>query len=226
MSHRNRSRGFTLIELLVGIGIIAILIGILLPALARARRQATVVQCASNLRQIAQAFNNYLIESRNTVFWRGQDIAIDGMDWYVYGGRETGNTTIQANLFNRILPRPLNKYVKGNFEVFHCPVDLVPVPWTAGYSNFDYVGNSYNFNADGNPLAPSPQAGLAGLKITKVRESSNTVIFFDAGMSQQFAWHGQEKGNFCMVDGHVEFMKMPQLNDTQYKWQQVAMAGP
>jgi prepilin-type N-terminal cleavage/methylation domain-containing protein/prepilin-type processing-associated H-X9-DG protein len=109
-----RMRGFTLVELLVVIGIIALLIGILVPSLSAAQRQAKLVQCSSNMRQIASAMLMHAGEKQGFMPLIGR-IAV--------GTPTAGINDVAASLGDP--DRRRYTYSMSHNGLFHMPVPVV-----------------------------------------------------------------------------------------------------
>jgi len=216
---RRAAPAFTLIELLVVISVVALLISLILPALGQARSTAHDIRCGANLRQVDVALGGYLTDEAGTIFWRGNQTWVGdpwtaGMDWYVYGGRETGNHPgLQGNFFNRLRPRPLNSHVGGAFELFRCPYDRLDWNWAGFEAHFEWVGNSYLFNTYGYPGGPR-DGGLAGVDVSRVAAPSLTLVFMDASLVRSpGSWHRDAMGTLAFLDGHVQLRQLPGPSD-------------
>src|SRR5687767_12883093 len=109
---RRKSIGFTLVELLVVVGILTVLIGVLLPVLAGARKQAQAIKCGANLHQMGHALILYT------------------QLYGYYPGAQAGYQT-PAGWFGgyAVWPPRLRALLKADNGVFHCPARDDSLEW-------------------------------------------------------------------------------------------------
>mgnify|MGYP006295159965 CR=1 FL=1 len=237
------SRGFTLIELLVVISIIAVLAALLMPALDRARREAQIVQCTSNLRQMGIGVATYTLNSKGR------------FPAYTCSTEAEGNlphpASLSWNMRMKIFGRTPDRFDPDDYgnwnggdvimadylsaEVARCPLDQSWEGYQPGSSGWELDGSSYvyqAFNWAGNETLPSGigethRSGYMVLwkaSMAQIRKPSRLVMAGDYTLlypEGSYSWMTESRShsrdaydlNMLFVDGHVEEITIPYLSD-------------
>lgn len=172
---RPHRRGFTLIELLVAVSIIALLIGLLLPAVQQARESARLMQCKNNLKQMGLAINNYHgvfgAFPPGCVGAANDPVNIQGWGW----GTLILPQLDQQPLYERLNPsknslamviasEELQPNLRIPLQVFRCPTDL-----GGELQGTDRTLSGFILGADLPPTSP-------GISISRTNSPSRFVV--------------------------------------------------
>lgn len=200
-----RRASFTLVELLVVIAIIAILAGLLLPAVAKARERGRQIRCVANVKQIVAGILMYATDNKMKL--PGATLTGGTLNWGNLGGK-TGSSASGGGI-TPADQRPLYNYLK-DAEVFSCPSDRgveLAGNLTVAY---DEMGSSYVY-----PWAVN--AGVAAVtnrKITAFDFPSKKVILYEPSLFEHMLatdprtqWHSSQKASVMgFLDGHADFL--------------------